>query len=423
MEIAKLSNRIVVYSRFHPKPSSPTEYTIFVRFHVIQNDLEMHETLVSTRIKCPKIKWKDTRVQEKKYDDEAKKANTRLNDIETAINDFFRDKKKKPFANWREVRQCIDKELRTLILPKVKGKANEEEKQRGSLQHLKESYLCERTVSSSYQNKFDDLIRLSNEFFGENLCASQFTKKNCREFSAWMRKRMTHNSVSTYMNKLRTLLLHAEEIDFIQKSPIPRKGLIKGYRPGKGINLTDDELLLYNTVKQLSPSMERMKNLFLFMCSTGLGLGDIRTLRKRHFVEIDGERFIDKERNKSYEQCLIPLSSTAQRIYDGYFNWMDSETGIVTDFEPFEGIPSDSLCLRKFKELAQMAGIKKDVGTYTPRRTFATNYIRNGGTMYQLQKIMGHRDIRTTLRYVTLAQNDLARDASGVYKRSKFHNQ
>ena len=41
------------------------------------------------------------------------------------------------------------------------------------------------------------------------------------------------------------------------------------------------------------------------------------------------------------------------------------------------------------------------------RHTYATNYIRNRGNVVILQKILGHTDIKTTMRYVHLVAKDL----------------
>ncbi|MFC1731369.1 tyrosine-type recombinase/integrase [candidate division KSB1 bacterium] len=40
---------------------------------------------------------------------------------------------------------------------------------------------------------------------------------------------------------------------------------------------------------------------------------------------------------------------------------------------------------------------------HTTRHTFATLYLKRGGTMAFLQKILGHANIKTTMRYEHLA--------------------
>ena len=63
--------------------------------------------------------------------------------------------------------------------------------------------------------------------------------------------------------------------------------------------------------------------------------------------------------------------------------------------------------------LMRTAGIAAPVlGVHLMRHSFATNYLRNGGGVFQLQEILGHRSINTTKRYVKLAAVDVAMDHS-----------
>lgn len=53
-------------------------------------------------------------------------------------------------------------------------------------------------------------------------------------------------------------------------------------------------------------------------------------------------------------------------------------------------------------------------GPHTLRHTFATMYIRNGGEIHRLQRILGHSELKTTLVYVHLAGGDLAEEHARV---------
>jgi len=55
--------------------------------------------------------------------------------------------------------------------------------------------------------------------------------------------------------------------------------------------------------------------------------------------------------------------------------------------------------LRGLKSIGRRLGMQW-VGWHTFRRSFATLYLRNGGYLHDLQQILGHSDIRTTLLYV-----------------------
>ena len=63
--------------------------------------------------------------------------------------------------------------------------------------------------------------------------------------------------------------------------------------------------------------------------------------------------------------------------------------------------------------LMRTAGITGPaLGVHLMRHSFATNYLRNGGGVFQLQEILGHKSIDTTKRYVKLAAVDVAMDHS-----------
>ena len=56
--------------------------------------------------------------------------------------------------------------------------------------------------------------------------------------------------------------------------------------------------------------------------------------------------------------------------------------------------------LRKMKEAARTSGITKPVTCHTLRRSFATEMLRTGTDVRSVQKLMGHKDIRTTMIYL-----------------------
>ncbi len=47
---------------------------------------------------------------------------------------------------------------------------------------------------------------------------------------------------------------------------------------------------------------------------------------------------------------------------------------------------------------------------HVARHTFATTYIRNGGNVLKLQKLLGHSQIKHTLVYVHLVESELLDD-------------
>ena len=58
----------------------------------------------------------------------------------------------------------------------------------------------------------------------------------------------------------------------------------------------------------------------------------------------------------------------------------------------------------------QRSNVKK-AGVHRFRHTFAIEFLRNGGNVFQLQELLGHEDVRTVLTYVKVAERDI--DSAG----------
>lgn len=73
-----------------------------------------------------------------------------------------------------------------------------------------------------------------------------------------------------------------------------------------------------------------------------------------------------------------------------------------------ENLPFQS-CYSAFREAIDRAGIKLPKGqlTHVCRDTFASHFIMNGGHILTLQKVLGHSDLKLTMRYAHLAPDYL----------------
>lgn len=56
------------------------------------------------------------------------------------------------------------------------------------------------------------------------------------------------------------------------------------------------------------------------------------------------------------------------------------------------------------KQIAKRSGIKKRISPHTFRHTYAVHYLNAGGSLFHLQKLLGHANITTTLHYLKYAK-------------------
>jgi integrase/recombinase XerD len=74
-------------------------------------------------------------------------------------------------------------------------------------------------------------------------------------------------------------------------------------------------------------------------------------------------------------------------------------------FVTYTGKPlNDSTFRVRLREYAEKAGIKKQVSPHVFRHTGALLYLLNGGEPFSLQKILGHKDMTMTRRYVQMTE-------------------
>ena len=170
-------------------------------------------------------------------------------------------------------------------------------------------------------------------------------------------------------------------------SPMPRR------RRSRRV-LTVDE------VNRLLAAAEnpRDRALLLVILDCGLRLAEVANLRHHHVR--DGWLVVSGKTGERQVPVSSELVSLLGDLGAGEHLWVGRQGPLTR-----EGI---MLIYRRMFEHAGIAGPK--TGPHTLRHTFGTFYIREGGGVRQLQQIMGHTRIETTMIYVHLAGNDVAAD-------------
>jgi len=128
---------------------------------------------------------------------------------------------------------------------------------------------------------------------------------------------------------------------------------------------------------------------FLFSCMTGLRISDVQALTRNDIVDTDFS-FVSKKTEK--DQTIF-INAKAKEI-------------ILTDPNLFIKKFSDKHLNEEIKVIMHQLGITKKISFHVARHTFATSFIRMGGSVEKLQILLGHSDIKQTMIYVHIVAQE-----------------
>lgn len=215
------------------------------------------------------------------------------------------------------------------------------------------------------------------------------------------RKRGTSiGAINTYLKGLNVFLkwLHTEhgQVDL----SLPRlKVEQRVFR-----SLTDKELKAFISYKPKSLSMKRVHMLCLLAIDTGIRVNEGMTLTRGR---IDFDNLLMSIIGKGNKERIVPFSFELRKALYKYVETHSFELVFCTGDGRL--LNYDNL-LRDFYLLEKKMKIKTDSAFHSLRRTFATNYIRNGGNPLVLQRLLGHTTLTQTSAYVKLVTDDLSKE-------------
>ncbi|EHO13805.1 hypothetical protein HMPREF9715_00879 [Myroides odoratimimus CIP 101113] len=122
---------------------------------------------------------------------------------------------------------------------------------------------------------------------------------------------------------------------------------------------------------------------FLFSCFTSLRISDVMNLTRKDVL--NDLEFVSVKASKNQ---TIQLNSSAIDI-------IKENPNLFIEFT------HPNVINRQLKDIAKILGItRKKISFHVSRHTFATSFLRMGGNVTKLQKLMGHSKLETTMIYV-----------------------
>ncbi len=220
-------------------------------------------------------------------------------------------------------------------------------------------------------------------------------------YKAQRLKQVSPTSVNVELRSLRTIFNIALRWNLIETNPFCKVQLVRIPETVPTFFSKDDFQKLLVVVGN-----HWMRDFFIFAAMTGLRRGEILNLKWTD-VNLDGKiaqiQSSPTFKVKTGKRRTIPLGDAAVKLLQDRARVSKSE--FIFDHNG-TAIRGDFLT-KKLKSFIRKAGLNQRLHFHSLRHTFATWLVQGTVSIYEVQKLLGHADISTTMIYSHLVSSEL----------------
>lgn len=249
---------------------------------------------------------------------------------------------------------------------------------------------------------------LQSEIHADDIPLENINKRLLDRFYLWNRStyKVCNNTAIHFMHKFASVYKMAWDSGWVQGNPFHQLKLKKDKT--ERAYLTIDELERMANKEFTSERLERMRDVFLFCCYTGLSYIDVKTLTTDNLVrKPDGKMWIVTKRTKTEVPVHVPLLETPLKLIKKY---EPKRKGKLV-FPVYSNQKSNDY----LKEIAALCDINKDITFHVARHTFATTItLDNGVPIESVSKMLGHTNVQTTQIYARITDRKVGGDMENL---------
>ena len=366
--------------------------------------------------------------------------NRKVTNISTGItvaSDFWDDEQKivrRPHPNSVRINQAIQKKLisyRDEVYKiesddfKLSGRAI---KEKIEVNKTSSFFIVANEIAEKYRNagsigssdKVKSIINKLKEYQKDkDICFEEITSRYLLKYESYLIEKYKNrvNTIAKDMKFIRTVFNHAIKQNLIFDNVNPFKIYKIKFEP------TSRQFLTVEEIQKLEDYIgTRVKNKCRDIClfqyfSGGIRISDVLMLKVKNiqngYIDIvilkTKTQLSHKLNNKALE--IVNKYSVDKQPNDYIFDFLDKDLDVKDLVEIDKRITSSTTVINKYlKEIMLEIGITKQVSTHVFRHSFAINALRKGIGISAIQKILRHANIRETLIYAKI-QNEQINEA------------
>ena len=294
----------------------------------------------------------------------------------------------------------------------INEKKKKKEQQEVIIRKYQQYLKLEKSLSPNTLDAYlTDLYKLINFLEQEKVGILDVCLSDLQHFAAGLHDIGIHpRSQARILSGIKSFFRFLIIEDYLEADP---SELLEGPKIGFKLPevLTVEEIdRIISAVDRSKAEGQRNRAILETLYSCGLRVSELVTLKLSDLYFDEG--FIKVE-GKGNKQRLIPISPRAINEIKLYFTDRN-QIEVKSGHEDFVFISlrrgkrlSRIMIFHMIKELAQQAGITKNISPHTFRHSFATHLLEGGANLRAIQCMLGHESIATTEIYTHIDRNVL----------------
>ena len=244
----------------------------------------------------------------------------------------------------------------------------------------------------TYYHKTEEMMK----YFGKPM--EEVTMEELRKYLMMLKERGLANKTVNYYNSILRFMYEVTLDKLINKKQLP---MLKNTRKVCKVLNQEELSAFFNACEK-----EKYKMIFMLIYGSGLRIGEAANLR---IEDIDSKKmriFVRKGKGDKERYTILPQASL--EMLREYYRKERPNHPERYLFLNNEGKPLKVERIRVyFRRYRRKAKINDEFVVHSLRHSFATDLIERGATLIQVKELLGHRNIRSTMEYVHVANIDL----------------
>jgi site-specific recombinase XerD len=272
-------------------------------------------------------------------------------------------------------------------------------------------------------------VRYLEEFLSDNNLSTNATKigaEELRRFVVYLRERprfahhpftkpqtgkLSGHTINGYMRALQSFWAWLMREDLVDDNPFDRIKIPRA--PKKVIPVFTEEQLsqLFSVIDVTSECGQRDYTIIVTLLDTGIRCSELTGLS---LADVNLESRLLKVWGKGSKERLVPIGAKVQKAMWKYLSRHRPEPAIPRYDQVFLTRDGRPLSKDRVEGIVEHYGIKAGItgvrlSPHTFRHTMAVTFLRNGGDIFSLQRILGHSQLEVLRGYVNLALSDISK--------------